>query len=230
MSRRVPEFAVVTGVFLGLSVVVTGLTLGWSLYATVVLAALASYPFVGFGLVRDDDPAATIRPRWVLAAGVILAALGALGVLLGASAPTPGDLLFALLVALVLAAPAAAYATHYGASVNPLSARVTVLAGVIGGVGLALAGLLLNAPYAGTGAGVLVGLGGALYGTARGVTFDVRTKRRAAAVGALLGGTIAGAGVLGAGPPGEWLLVATATALVPSLYVALTADSTRRAH
>ncbi|MFB6089973.1 MAG: hypothetical protein ABEJ97_02840 [Halobellus sp.] len=226
MSRRVPEFAVVTGVFLGLSVLVSGVALGWGLYATVVVAAGVSYPFVAFGILRDDDPAATIRPRPVLGIGLAVAAAGAAGVLL--DDPTPRGALFALFVAALLAAPPAAYATRYGADVNPLSSRATVFAGIAVGIALAAGGLALGAPYVGTAVGVVAGLGAALYGTARGVAFAARTKRRAAAAGALLGIGIAAVGVAGGGSPTDWLLVGTATALVPSLYAALTRDADGR--
>lgn len=223
MSRRVPEFAVVTGVFLGLSVVVAGITLGWGLYATVVVGALVSYPFVGFGIVRDDDPAATIRPRWLLAVGAAVAALGALGVLLDDK--TPGGLLLAALVALVLLVPPAAYATAHGAAVNPLSPRTSVLVGAAVGLALVVAGLLVDRALAGVAAGGIAGLGAALYGTARGIDLDARTKRRVAAAGGLVGLAVVGAGVVRGEPLGEWLLVGAAVALVPSLYAALSAGS-----
>ncbi|WP_435184783.1 hypothetical protein [Halobellus sp. EA9] len=226
MSRRVPEFAVVTGVFLGLSALVSGVALGWSLYATVVVTAGVSYPFVAFGVLRDDDPAATIRPRPVLALGFAVAAAGAVGVLL--DDPTPRGALFALSVAALLAAPPAGYATRYGADVNPLSPTATVFAGGTVGTALVVAGLAIGAPYVGTAVGIAAGLGAALYGTARGVAFAARTKRRAAAGGALLGLGIVAAGVARGGPLADWLLVGTAIALVPSLYAALTRESDGR--
>ncbi|QCC48838.1 hypothetical protein [Halobellus limi] len=222
MSRRVPEFAVVTGVFLGLSVVVTGVTLGWGLYATAVIGALVSYPFVGFGIVRDDDPAATIRPRWLLAAGVVIALAGAFGVLL--DDPSPGGLLRSALVGLVLGAPPASYAVRYGADVNPLPPRATVSTGGAVGLALVVFGLFVAQPLVGVAAGAIAALGSALYGTARGVDFGPRTKRRGAAAGGLLGVGVVAIGVLTGGPLGEWLLVGTAVALVPSLYAALTLE------
>ncbi|MGQ4556711.1 hypothetical protein [Halobellus sp. GM3] len=228
MTRRVPEFAVLIGVFLGVSVVVTGITLGWSLYDTVVVAALVSYPFVGFGVVRDDDPAATIRPRWVLAAGGTVAGLGALSVLLDRPALAPETPLVAWLVGLVLFAPPAAYAVRYGADVNPLSPETTVLVGAAVGLALAVAGLLVDSPLTGVAAGAVSGLGAALYGTARGVDPDARTKRLAASGGGLIGLGIVAIGVVRGGALGEWLLVGAAAALVPSLYAALTAESGRK--
>ncbi|RLM56398.1 hypothetical protein DVK02_07735 [Halobellus sp. Atlit-31R] len=223
MSRRVPEFAVVTGVFLGISALVSGILLGWGLYATVVVGAVVAYPFVGFGIVRDDDPAATIKPQWLLAGGGVVAAAGALGVLL--DNPTPRGVLVSVLVAAALGAPAAGYATRYGAGVNPLPPRTTVFVGAVAGAALLAAGVAVGTPFVGAGAGVAAGLGAALYGTARGVTFDRRTKQVAAAGGGVLGIAIVAVGVVRGGPLGEWLLVGTATALVPSLYTALTAES-----
>jgi hypothetical protein len=226
MSRRVPEFAVVTGVFLGLSALVTGVTLGWGLYATVVIGAGVSYPFVAFGIVRDDDPAATIRPRPVLAAGGLVAALGALGALLGN--PTPAGVLFALLVGVVLFVPPAAYATRYSADVNPLPPQTTVLAGAATGFLLLVAGLFVDRPLVGVAVGGAVALGCALYGNERGVAVGIRTKRRAAVAGGLLGVGLVGVGVLDGGPLTEWLLAGAATALLPSVFLALTADEDRR--
>ncbi|WP_336024497.1 hypothetical protein [Halobellus salinisoli] len=226
MSRRVPEFAVIIGVFLGLSVVVTGVTLGWGLYATVVVGALVSYPFVGFGIVRDDDPAATLRPRWLLAGGAVIAASGSLGVLVDDL--TAGGALRAALVGIALAAPPAGYAAHFGADVNPLSPRTSVLLGAAAGVVLALSGTLVGDPLVGVAAGVICALGGALYGSVRGVDVDRRTKRRAAAGGGLLGVGVVVVGLVVDGALGEWLLVGTAIALVPSLYAALTIEQLSR--
>ena len=220
MSRRVPEFAVLTGAVLGVFALVSGAVLGWGLYATVVVGAAASYPFVAFGIVRDDDPAATIPPRWLFAAGAVVAAAGAVGFLL--DDPTPGGALSAALVALVLGAPAAAYATRFGAALNPVAPRMTVLAGGATGVVLLVAGLATGRPLVGVAAGGLAGLGAALYGTERGVDVDARTRRLVAAGGGVVGIGIVGVGVARGGPLGEWLLVGIAAAVVPSLYVALT--------
>ena len=220
MSRRVPEFAVIIGVFLGLSVVVTGVTLGWGLYATVVIGTLVSYPFVGFGIVRDDDPAATLRPRWLLAGGVAIAAAGSLGVLL--DDPTAAGVLRATLVGVVLVGPPAAYAAHFGADVNPLAPRTSVFVGVAVGVVLAVSGPFVGEPLIGVAVGVICALGAALYGSVRGVDVDHRSKRRAAAGGAVVGVGIVGVGVATGGTLGEWLLAGMTVALIPSLYAALT--------
>ncbi|WP_144905183.1 hypothetical protein [Halobellus captivus] len=226
MSRRVPEFAVLIGVVLGLSVVVTGVTLGWGLYATTVVGALVSYPFVGFGIVRDSDPAATLRPRWLLGLGGAIAAAGALGTLV--DDPTAGGVLRAALVGLALGTPPAGYATRYGAGVNPLTPRATAGVGVAAGLALLAFGLFVGQPLVGVVAGGVCALGAALYATARGVDFDRRTKRLAASVGGLLGVAIVGIGVASGGALGEWLLVGTAVALVPGLYAALTLEKESR--
>jgi hypothetical protein len=222
MSRRVPEFAVLTGVFLGVSVLVSGAVLGWGLYATVVVGAAVSYPFVAFGIVRDDDPAATIPPRWLLAAGAVVAAAGGLGVLI--DDPTPGGVLSAALVAVVLGAPAAAYATRFGADLNPVTPRTTVLAGTVTGVLLLVAGLAVERVLVGVAAGGLTGLGAALYGTERGVALDARTERLVVAAGGIVGVGVVGVGVIRGGSLGEWLLAGMAFAVIPSLYAALTRE------
>lgn len=226
MTRRVPEFAVVTGVFLGVSAVVSGLVLGWGLYATVVVGAAVSYPFVAFGILRDDDPAATIPPRGLLAAGTLVAAAGGVGVLL--DDPTPGGTLAAALVALVLGAPAAGYATRFGTGLNPVSPRRTLLVGVGIGIALVGAGLAIDRPLVGGAAGAVAGLGAVLYGTARGVDLDAGTERLAVAAGGVVGVSIVGVGLTVDGASGEWLAAGIAVAILPSLYVAVTRRSTDR--
>ena len=226
MTRRVPEFAVVTGVFLGVSALVSGLVLGWGLYATVVVGAAASYPFVAFGIVRDDDPADTIPPRWLLTVGALVATAGGVGVLV--ADPTLGGVLAAALVAVVLGAPAAAYATRFGADINPASPRMTVVVGAAAGLTLVVAGLAVDAALVGGAAGAMSGLCAALYGTERGVDLDARARRLAVAAGGVVGVGIVGVGLALGGPLGEWLLSGIAVAVVPSLYAALTRQSTGR--
>ena len=215
-----------TGVFLGVSALVSGAVLGWGLYATVVVGAVGAYPFVAFGIVRDDDPAATIPPRWLLAAGAVVAVAGGLGVLV--DDPTPGGVLSAALVALVLGAPAAAYATRFGAGVNPAAPRLTVLTGAVVGVLLLAAGLATGRVLVGVAAGGLAGLGAALYGAERGVDIDARTRRVVVAAGGLLGVGIVGVGVARGGALGEWLAAGVAIVVVPSVYVALTQEEVKQ--
>ncbi|SFR34408.1 hypothetical protein [Halogeometricum limi] len=219
MTRRVPEFALVTGVFLGLSAVVFGLVLGWGLLATVVLAAVGAYPFVAFGLLRDDDPADVIPPGWVLAVGVVWAALGVVGVLLGD--PTLSGVTLAAFVGLLLALPPTAYAVQFGAGVNPLSGRQTLAAGLVVAASLLLVGLFSARTILGVADAVIVAVATGLYATARGVRLDARTKRYAAAIGGVLGVGLVAVGVLSGGALTDWVLVGMAVAFTPSLYVVL---------
>jgi hypothetical protein len=229
MARHVPEFALITGVFLGLSSLVAGVVLGWGLLSTAVVAAVASYPFVAFGLLRDDDPAAVVRPRWLLAASALFGLAGLAGAV--RSDPTVGGALFGLLVGLALALPGVAYAVHYDAAVNPLSPRLTVLAGVAAAAVLLLVGLAVGAAAVGAADALLVALAAAVYGAARGVQFAARTKRLAAAVGGVLGLLVVAVGAVVGASLGDWIVVGMAAALAPSLYYALTArpnDGRRR--
>jgi hypothetical protein len=226
MTRRVPEFAVVTGVFLGVSALVSGLVLGWGLYATAVVGAAVSYPFVAFGIIRDDDPAATLPPRWLFGAGSLVAVAGGVGVLV--EDPTPSGALAAVLVVLVLGAPAAGYAARFGADLNPISPRYTVSVGVLVGIGLVVVGLAVERALVGGAAGAIAGLAATLYGTERGVDLDARTKRLAVAAGGVVGVGIVAVGVARGGALGEWLVSGIAVAVVPSLYAALTRESVSR--
>lgn len=228
MSRRVPEFALVIGVFLGLSALVFGLALGWGLLDTVVLAALGTYPFAAFGLLRDDDPSSVVPARWVLAGGVLWAALGVVGVLAGDL--TPSGLAFAAFVGLALGLPPAAYAVRHGAGVNPLSARTTLAVGVVAAVGLLVLGLLSSRPVLGAVDAVLAAVAAGLYATARGVRLDARTRRAGVAAGALLGVGVVALGVARGDGLANWALAGVAVAFAPSLYVALSRNrgTTRR--
>lgn len=219
MSRRVPEFALIIGVVLGLSAVVFGLVLGEGLLDTVVLAAVGTYPFVAFGLLRDDDPASVVPPRWVLAGGVIWAFLGVVGVL--AADPSPSALIPAAFAGLVFALPPAAYAVRYGAGVNPLPARATFAVGVVAAVGLLVVGLVTSQPVLGVVDALLAAVAAGLYATARGVRLAERTRRAGVAAGALLGVALVLVGVFRGDELTNWLLAGVAVAFAPSLYVAL---------
>jgi hypothetical protein len=223
MARYVPEFALVTGAFLGLSALVAGIVLGWGLLSTAVVAAVASYPFVAFGLLRDDDPAAVVRPRWLLAAGALFGLAGLAGAVW--DDPSVGGTLFGLLVGLALALPGVAYAVHYGAGVNPLSPRQTVAIGVAAAVLVLVAGLAVGEAAIGAADALLLALSAAVYASARGVRFAARSRRLAAAAGGLLGLAVVAVGAVRGAPLGDWIVVGMTLALAPSLYYALTAES-----
>jgi uncharacterized membrane protein len=89
---------------------------------------------------------------------------------------------------------------------------------------LLVAGLAVDRAIVGVAAAGFAGLGGALYGTERGVDVDARTRRLVAAAGGVVGVGVVGIGIVRGGPLGEWLLAGIAVAVVPSLYAALTRE------
>lgn len=220
MSRRVPEFALVTGLLLGISTLASGLVLADEIVISSLLSALVAYPFVAYAVSRDDDPTTVMPPRAILAVGACFGlALFVASLLEG---PSPARALFGLFTALLVALPPAAYAVRFGANVNPLPPRTTVLAGVAAGLALLVVGLLADAAAYGAADALLVSLSAAVYGTARGVRFDARTKRAAVVAGVLLGVAVVAVGVARGEPLGDWLAAATAVTLAPSVYYALT--------
>ncbi|RYJ15244.1 hypothetical protein ELS19_15690 [Halogeometricum borinquense] len=225
MSRRVPEFALIIGVFFGLSALVFGLVFQWSLFAIVVVAAVGTYPFVAFGLLRDDDPAAVIPPDWVFFAGVFWGLLGVFGVLV--DNVSLSALPFAAAIGLALVLPPAAYAVRHDADVNPLSATQTLALGLIAAASLLLVGLVSGRPILAVIDAVLVAVAAGLYATARGVRFDARTRRNSVAVGAVLGVALIAVGVVRGGRLTDWVLVGSAVTFTPSLYVVLSRRSYR---
>ncbi|AFK18024.1 hypothetical protein E6P09_04515 [Haloferax mediterranei ATCC 33500] len=117
MTERVPEFALLVGVFLGLSAAVSGAVLTGELFRPILTGVVVCYPFAAFGVVRSDDPSEALPPRFVTALGTVLGVVTLLTALL----ERPGDVLSGLVASLVVALPPAAYATRFGADVNPLS-------------------------------------------------------------------------------------------------------------
>jgi hypothetical protein len=226
MSRRVPEFALVVGVFLGLSALVSGVVLGSGLLPTVLFAAVVTYPFVAFGLVRDDDPAAVVPPRWVLLAGVVWASLGVVGVF--AADVSLAAIATAGLVGLVLFLPSAAYAVRHGAGVNPLSGVQTLAVAAVAAAGLLVVGLVAGRPLTGVVAAVLAVVSAGLYATALGVEFDARTRRGVVAAGGAFALVLVAVGVLSGGRLADWLLAGAAVAFTPSLYAVLSRTDRRR--
>lgn len=220
MSRRVPEFALVTGLLLGLSTLLSGVVLAGEVLTTSLLSALVAYPFVAYAVVSDDDPTTVMPPRVILALGAFFGV--ALLVVSLLSDPSPANALFGLLAGLLVSLPPVAYAVSFEAGVNPLSPRKTVVAGVGVGVALLVFGLAVGSASYGAADALLVGLSAAVYGAARGVRFDARTKRAAVAVGVVLGVAVVAVGVSRGEPLGDWLAVAMTLTLAPSVYYALT--------
>ncbi|KAB1197444.1 MULTISPECIES: hypothetical protein [Haloferax] len=217
MAERVPEFALLIGVFLGLSATVSAAVLTGTLFRPLLFGVVACYPFAAFGIVRSDDPSAALPPRYVLGVGVALGVVTLAAALL--ERPSVG-LVPALLAATLVALPPAAYATHFGADVNPLSpAQTLVAAAAVGAVFLAFAPLVgsLSAVL-----GLVVGLSGALYANARGFRPTHRQQRLGIVAGAVLGIAVAWFGLAMRLPLGPTTTAAAALVLAPSLFVALT--------
>jgi len=168
MSRRVPEAAVLVGVVLSLSFALYGVLFGDPLSTTLV-SVLVLYVFVGYAVRVDDDPAATLVPDPTLAAATLA---GGLVFAYGLATLRP---FLGLLIALVLAVPAALFHATHAESVTPLSPDATLALAAGAGVALLLAGVVVGratGDLAGTtstaafAAGLLV-LGAAEYHTRR---------------------------------------------------------------
>jgi hypothetical protein len=217
MAERVPEFALLIGVFLGLSATVSAAVLTGTLFRPLLFGVVVGYPFVAFGIVRSDDPSEALPPKLILGIGV------ALGVLtLGAALlerPSVG-LIPALLAAALVVLPPAAYATRFGADVNPLSPIQTLVAcAAVGAAFVAFAPLVgsLSAVL-----GLVIGLSGALYADARGFRPTYRQQRLGVGAGVVVGVAVAWFGLAMRLPLEATVMAPVVLVLAPSLFVALT--------
>lgn len=236
-NQYVPEFAIIVGVFFGLVAIISGTILNWGLTATVFACATGSYPFIGFGVLRDENPAETIRPRWVLILGALIGMLGTVGTLytMFGGHNSVAAVINSLFIGFILMSPPASYAVHYGVNVNPLTPQVTAGGCLLVGIGCMFVGLI-SVPLIGVLLGSGIGVSGALYATARGVTPTQQTKRQVAVLSGIVGITVAFIGTVGVGyvgnsgniNSGEWLFVGAAIAFAPSLYTALTGGQTSK--
>jgi hypothetical protein len=236
-NQYVPEFAVLVGVFLGLTAIISGIVLRWGLMATVCVCAVGSYPFIAFGVVRDTDPTTTIRPRWVLIIGTVIGILGAVGTFratLGGQRPIAATI-SSLFIGFILISPPAGYAASYGVNINPFSPQMTAGGCLVIGLGCMFAGLF-SLPLIGALLGAGVGVSGVVYATARGVAPTQQTKRRIAIISGAIGIAVALIGIIGMKSiinnghinSGEWIFVGATIALTPSVYAALTGGQTSR--
>jgi hypothetical protein len=228
MSRRVPEAAVLVGVVLSVSFALYGVLFGDPL-STALVSVLVLYPFVGYGVRVDDDPAATLLPDPTLAA---VAVAGGLAFAYGLATLRP---FLGLLVGLVLVVPAALFHATHADSVNPLDPAVTLGLAAAAGVCVLVAGVVVGrvtgdlggtASTAAFAAGLLV-LGAAEYHARRGRRLPRRVE------GAAVLTTLAGAAlamsyftfVAGAALAG---LAVAATLLVVGAYFALVDERRER--
>lgn len=125
MSRHAPELALVVGALLALAFAAYGLLFSDAVLATLLVSVTLLYAFATFAVLRDDDPAAVLRPRPALAAA---GAFGALTFAYGVAVSQP---LFGLLVALLAVVPVVLYHGRYGSGTSPLSPRVTLVSAVL---------------------------------------------------------------------------------------------------
>jgi hypothetical protein len=217
MAERVPEFALLIGVFLGLSATVSAAVLTGALFRPLLFGVVVCYPFAAFGIVRSDDPTEALPPTYVLGVGVVLAVVTTGAALL--ERPSVG-VVAGLLAGTLVVLPPAAYATRFGAGVNPLSPRQTVVAcATVGAIFLAAA------PLAGSLSAVLglvIGLSGALYADARGFRPTYRQQRLGVVAGVVVGLGVASFGLAMRLPLGPTTAAAAALVVAPSLFVALT--------
>lgn len=226
MSRYVPEFALLTGLVLSLTVLVAGLLFTGDVLRSVLAFAVLCYPFVGFAVLRSEDPTTVLHPTAVLAVGALV------GVVVWVAAlwadRSLGSVLFGLFLALLAVLPAAAYRVHFGSRPPVDPRRAGVVATLLAVCCLALA-LVADETLFGVADALLLGVGAGLYADHQGVRPTPRTRRLLVAGGAVVGVGVVVAGVaLGPRGLGDWTVVGIAAVLGPSVYVALTGRRGRR--
>ncbi|WP_143423149.1 hypothetical protein [Halegenticoccus soli] len=235
MSRRAPELALVTGVFLALSLFVSGVVLTGDLPATTLAALAVGFPFVAHAVRHADDPTDVLRPDAVLLGGATAGAtVWAVVALDGPPASTPRRVLLGAVVAGALALPAAAYHVGYGERRNPLSPRATFALAALVAAATVGYGVLVGAPLLGSLTALALFLGGGLYLNARGAPLGYRLRRRlvvaglALGVAVAIGGVVAFRGTVAAGGEAAstaWVVAGATILLGPSLYHALSVEA-----
>jgi hypothetical protein len=218
MSRRVPELALLTGLFLGLSLFIAGVLFTGNVPLTTLSAVVVCYPFAGYAVHHSPDPTEVLPPRVVAVAGVLVGSVAGLWALVDVE---PVNLLpvglIAGFVALVVALPTLAYAVVYGERPLPIPAPVALVAGTVAAVGFLVAGLLANAVLLASVNAMLAFLAGALYASSRGFDPVRRFGRGVVLAGALLGTALVAGGVL-VGPPEPWIVEGVAVSLTTTVY------------
>lgn len=226
-SRRVPEFALVTGAFLALSFLVAGLALTGDVVRTLLTSVVILYPFTAYAVTHSSDPTTVLPPRVVSALAVVVGVVLA-GAVINAAAPgaVATELPYALLLGTLVVVPPAAYHVQYGDRtdrLNPLTpvrtaAATSVVAVAVLGYGLLVGGAVFAAATA-----LLVFLAGAIYARSRGAHLTVRTRRRLVAGGAVGGVLVVFVGVARGQATASWVLVGLCLVAAPTLFYALTA-------
>jgi hypothetical protein len=226
MSRRVPEFALVTGALLSLSFLVSAFVFTGDVMRTTLTAVAIGYPFAAYAVVHDDDPTNVLPPTAVVAlgalVGVVLLADATLG---GFATATPlAGFTFGLLLALFALLPPLAYYIRYGRSMNPVSAAQTALGCFGVACGLLVLGSVADTPLYAAADAFFISLTGGLYAARKGALPSPSTRRLL-----VLGGVAAGVcllalrSIIGVAL-GEWVIVAAVLVFAPSVYYALTIE------
>lgn len=227
MSRRVPEFALVIGGFLALTVLATGVAFTGDVARSVLTAAIVGMPFGIYAVYHSDDPTTVLPPRLVLTGATVLGGLLVVAAVPGPTDRLPRRLLYALFVALVVGLPLATYAVRYG-KLRPLPPRSTAAGTALLGVVLLVAGPFVGDAVLGAVDGVLVFLAGMGYADAHGVGTSRRVRRALVVAGGLLCVALVALGVvLAATTLLPWVVAGIAAALAPSLHYALSIEQKR---
>jgi hypothetical protein len=231
MSQRVPEFALVIGGFLALTVLVTGVVFTGDVARSTLTAAVVGLPFGVYAVHHSDDPTTVLPPRVVLAGAALLGCVlfvAAVPEMPGRTDSLPRRLLYALFVALVVGLPLATYAVKYG-DLRPLPPRATAAVTAALGVVLLVVGPLVGDAVLGAVDAVLVFLAGRGYADVHGVGASRRVRRALVAAGGLLCVGLVGLGaVVGSAETLlPWVVAGVAAALAPSLHYALSVERER---
>ena len=226
MTRRVPEFALLTGLFLGLSLGGFALWATGDLHQSVLVCAVLAYPFAGYAVRVDDDPTGVLIP-WVVGGVALLAGVIVVGdVVVQARGAVGTAVTRAVFLGGVVAVPPAAYAVGYDETLGPPARPTLAVAGLLA-VGLPAAGTVVGSWY-GAASGPLLALPLALYAARRGAIPPYRTRLLAVAVGLLVGAGLVAAATTGRVATLPAVVGGTATLATPAVYTAVTRRFTRR--
>lgn len=226
MSRRVPEFALVTGGFLALTLLVVGVAFTGDVVRSTLTAAVVGYPFALYAVHHSDDPTAVLPPRLVLSATAVVAVGVLLTAFVGPLEGLPRRLLSALFAALAVGLPPAVYAVRYG-GLEPLPPRPTLVGSALGGATLLVVGPAVGDAVVAAADALLVYLAGNGYADSHGVGTSHRLRRLLVVAGGLLSLLLVAGGVLLGPTLLPWVLAGVTAALAPSLHYALSVGRVR---
>lgn len=229
MSRRVPEFALVTGAFLALTVLGVGVAFTGDLVRSALSAVVVGYPFGLYAVSHSEDPTTVLPPRVVLPAAAVVGASLLVAAVPGATAQLGGRLLYALFASLVVSLPPAAYAVTYG-RLRPLPPRETAAVAAVAGALLLVVGPLVGDAVIGAADALLVFLAGVGYADVHGVGTSRRVRRLSVVAGGLFSLCLVGVGLVVGSTTTllPWVVAGIAAALGPSIHYALSVEQGTR--